>query len=56
MTKAANLLDMFRNGNMRSVVEEVICDGPRALELAALLAPDELRRLIRVVDAHIGAE
>lgn len=47
---------MFRNGDVRAVVEEVICDGPRALALAALLALDELRRLIRIVDAHIGAE
>lgn len=49
---ALELAAAFRNGQLRRVVDAILCDGPRALELAVLLTPAELVRLADVIDAH----
>jgi len=46
---APELAESFRNGNVRQVADDVICDGQRALELALLLEPSEVARLIKAV-------
>lgn len=56
---AQELAASFRNGNIRRVADELICDGQRALELALLLEPGEVERLIQVVSVagvRIGGE
>lgn len=53
MSRAEELADQFRNGNLRLVASEVVCDGPTALALAAILDPEELSRLRRAVDDHL---
>lgn len=49
---APELATAFRNGQLRRVAEDILCDGPRAIELAVLLTPVELVRLAEVVNAH----
>lgn len=51
---AQELAASFRNGNLRQVADEVVCDGQRALELALLLEASEVERLIQVV--AVGGE
>lgn len=53
---ARELASAFRNGNLRMVAEDILCDGPRAIELAVLLTPAELLRLSQVVNAHAGEQ
>lgn len=53
MNRADRLADQFRNGNLSAVASEVVCDGPTALALAALLDRDELTRLRRSLDNHL---
>lgn len=49
---AHELATTFRNGQLRRVADNILCDGCRAIELAVLLTPDELARLADVVNAH----
>lgn len=49
---AQELASAFRNGQLRRVANVIQCDGCRAIELAVLLAPDELVRLAKVVNTH----
>lgn len=49
---AQELATAFRNGQLRRVADDIMCDGCRAIELAVLLTPDELARLANVVNAH----
>lgn len=49
---ARELAKAFRNGQLRLVTDDILCDGPRAIELAVLLTPPELLRLSQVVNAH----
>ena len=49
---AHELADAFRNGQLRRVADDILCDGCRAIELAVLLTPDELARLAQVINAH----
>lgn len=53
MNKAARLADQFRNGNLSAVAAEIVCDGPTALSVAALLDGEELSRLQRAVEDHL---
>lgn len=53
MTRARELADQFRNGNLPAVAAEVACDGPTALAVAALLDAGELDRLRRALDDHL---
>lgn len=53
MNRPQQLAEQFRNGNLRLVASEVVCDGPTALALAAILDPEELSRLRRAVDDHL---
>ena len=49
---AQELATAVCNGQLRRVAEDILCDGPRAIELAVLLTPVELVRLADVVNAH----
>ncbi len=49
---AQELATAFRNGQLRRVADDILCDGCRAIELAVLLTPDELKRLADVVNVH----
>jgi len=53
MIRAQELADQFRNGNLSLGAAAVVCDGPTALALAAILDPEELSRLRRAVDDHL---
>lgn len=53
MIRAQELADQFRNGNLSAVAADVVCDGPTALAVAALLDGDELSRLRRALDDHL---
>lgn len=53
MNRPQQLAEQFRNGNLSAVAAEVVCDGPTALAVAALLDGEELSRLRRAVDDHI---
>lgn len=53
MNKATRLADQFRNGNLSAVTAEIVCDGPTALSVAALLDGEELSRLRRAVEDHL---
>lgn len=52
MNRPQQLAEQFRNGNLSAVAAEVVCDGPTALAVAALLDGEELSRLRRAVDDH----
>lgn len=55
MSRARELAEQLRDGNLGAVAAEVACDGPTALAVAALLDAGELDRLRRALDAHFDS-